>query len=123
MQTAVFRYAEHQRADAAGAAALALPPTADHDFLGVPDLVLDPRVRPTARLVGGVAFLRDHPFPAMLARVLHRLGAVTGQCVGDDEAAALRQRLEQAAAVREFGAKQRSTVEVQEVERPVLEAG
>ena len=51
---------------------------ADHHFLGVPDLVLDPRGRPAAGLIGGVPLLCDHSFPSLIAGVLQRLGPSPG---------------------------------------------
>ena len=60
------RHAEHQRADAAGAPALTCPPAADDHFLGLPELVLDPRRRPSPRLIGGVPLLGDDALPPVL---------------------------------------------------------
>src|SRR4029077_12004432 len=79
--------------------------------------------RPSARLVGRVPLLGDHTFPALLAGVLHRLGTVTRHQVGNDDPTALRQRLQQTTAVGVLGPQQRSAVEMQDVERPVLDSG
>ena len=57
----------------------------------------------------------------MLSGVLQCFGPVAGQLLGDDQAAAVGQGLENAPAVGVLGAQQRSTVERQDVERPELD--
>src|SRR6478609_627193 len=123
LQATVGGYPEHQCPDTAGPAALPLPPASDDDFLGVPDLVLDPRRRPSTGLVGGVPLLGDDTFPALLARMFERLRPVARQRGRHDDSPSISQRLQQPPAVGVLGPQQRSTVQMQDVERPELDAG
>ena len=54
--------------------------------------------------------------------MLERLGAVAMQCGRHDHSPAVPQRFQQSPAVGVFGAQQGSAVQVQDVERPELDA-
>ena len=58
--------ADDERADSAGALALARHPAADHELLALLVLDLEPGTRPFARLVAAVEALRDHVLHPLL---------------------------------------------------------
>jgi hypothetical protein len=76
VQLAAAIGAEHQRAEAPGAAALALRPAADHELLTAVRLDLQPVPRPLPLAVRRRRNLRHHAFEALLRRHLAQRLAV-----------------------------------------------
>ena len=97
-------------------------PAADDDFLGVPVLVLDPRRRAPARLIGGVASSwRPRP-PSRASREYSSAWAPSpGSSSGTMRLPARAQCFQQLAPIVVFGPQQRAAVQVEQVERPELD--
>ncbi len=118
-QLAVLVHADGHRTEVPGVAAPRGPAT-DHQLLLRPDLDLEPRIAAAARLVPRATELRHHPLDAERAgRVEERLPLPDHVRREAHPRVVLEHASEQALAVLEGHVEQRSTVEVEQVERLV----
>ena len=107
---------QDQRAEV-GVAALSRQPADDDHLLLAPDLQLQPRLAPAARLVRRAAELRDDPLELLLAGRCEERFAVTLHVARvADEWMRSQAVLQQALALLERHVDERSTVEVEQVE-------
>ena len=117
----VLVHADRDRPEVAGVT-LAGRPAADDQLLLRPDLQLEPGRRPASRLVPRSAELGDDALEPLAASRLHeRLALAHDVCSEPDPGRLLQHRAQESFAVLERHAEQRSSVEVEQIERLVDE--